>query len=146
MAKIGYNLFMKNDFKIVLRGLGLKATPGRIKLLAFLSNAKKPLSIKEIGKAIGSKTLDPATIYRTLENFKMLGLVKRVDLHQDYAYYEIVDSDHHHLVCRNCGRIEDFHGCNSEDLIRHALKQSKHFSTVNEHSLELFGLCKTCAN
>ncbi|HEX9503687.1 MAG TPA: transcriptional repressor [Patescibacteria group bacterium] len=142
-----YNsLDMSTDFKQLLRGYKLKATPGRVRLLAFLSNAKKPMSIKEISKAVGSKTLDQATVYRTLESFKALGLVKQVDFQKDHAYYEMSDSDHHHLVCKNCGRVEDFHGCNSESLIKHALKQSKHFSSVKEHSLELFGLCKVCNN
>jgi Fe2+ or Zn2+ uptake regulation protein len=136
---------MKTDFKQLLRGLGLKATTGRIQLLAFLSSTKKPKSIKEIEKAVSSNILDQATIYRTLESFKASGLVKQIFLQKDRAFYELADSDHHHLVCKNCGRIEDFIGCNSEDLIKQALKQSKLFSNVNEHSLELFGLCKVCA-
>jgi Fe2+ or Zn2+ uptake regulation protein len=136
---------MELNYKQLLRSHKLKVTPGRIKILTYLHNAKKPLSIKEISKAIGSKSMDQATIYRTLENFKTLGLVKLVNFQKDFAYYELADSDHHHLVCQNCGRVENFEGCNSESLIRQALKQSKHFSFVNEHSLELFGLCKTCA-
>lgn len=145
--QLGYNCYMKNDFKQLIHRHGIKATPGRIRLLEFLAKAPKPVSIKEIAKVVGSNTfLDQATIYRTLELFKNLGIVRQIDFQKGYAYYESADrSDHHHLVCRNCGRVEDFTGCNAEDMIKHALKQSKLFSNVEEHSLELFGLCNSCA-
>ena len=136
-----YNVFM-HDYKETLRKNGLKATSGRIKLLELLSKAKHPVSIKEIVKAIGSRLLDEATIYRSLESFKEKELIRRVDFRRGYTYYELADDDHHHLVCKNCGRIEDFEGC--QDLIKKTLKQSKYFSQINEHSLELFGLCKQC--
>jgi Fe2+ or Zn2+ uptake regulation protein len=137
---------MRDDLKQLLRSNKLKVTPGRVRLLELLIETKKPLSIKQISKAIGSRSFfDTATIYRTLETFKILGLVKQVNFQDDFAYYELVRSDHHHLVCKSCGRIEDFHGCKSGEIIKHALKQSKQFSIIDEHSLELFGLCNACA-
>ncbi len=135
----------KENYKEFLKSYGLKATPGRLLLLEHLIGFKKPMSIKEIAKAIGLKSMDQATIYRTLESFKMLGLVRQVDFHKDFAYYELADSDHHHLVCKNCGRVEDFEGCNIDTLSKSVLRKSKQFAFVDEHSLELFGLCKACA-
>jgi Fur family peroxide stress response transcriptional regulator len=135
----------KENYKIFLKGYGLKATPGRIRLLKYLADSKKPNSIKDIGKAIGTRTMDQVTIYRTLETFKTLGFVRRVDFHKDYAYYELAGKDHHHIFCENCGRIEDFEGCGSDKLIKTALRQSKQFASINDHSIELFGVCRSCA-
>src|SRR5262245_27947132 len=135
---------MINDFKSFLKRYKLKATPGRIKLLQFLTSAKYPMSIKQIGKAIGSKYLNQATIYRILEIYKTLCIVRTIDFKQDLAYYELATTDHHHIICKNCGRVEDFVGCNSPQIIKIALKQSKNFKVINEHYLELFGYCKNC--
>src|ERR1044071_9003131 len=109
------------DFKVFLQSFKLKATPHRIKMLEFLSNAKKPLTIKQIHKAIGTRSFNQATIYRILETFKLLGFVKQVDFLKDYAYYELAGGDHHHIICTNCGKIEDFRGCFSDQIIKHAL-------------------------
>jgi Fe2+ or Zn2+ uptake regulation protein len=129
--------------KEILWNENLKATPSRIRLLELFSKSKQPISMKEIIKEIGFKTIDEATIYRTLEVFKEKGLIRQIDFRKDHAYYELANSDHHHLVCNSCGRIEDFEGC--KELINRVLRRSKQFSKVSQHSLELFGLCKQCA-
>ena len=134
-----------NETKQILRSLKIKATPGRVKILQVLSSAKRPVCIKDIGKAIGLKAVDQATIYRNLEIFRNLGLAKRVDFRKEQAYYELVGPDHHHLVCTRCGLVEKFTGCNFGAISKAALKQSRRFSQINEHSLELFGLCKSCS-
>lgn len=136
---------MDNNFKELLKSKGLKATESRLALLEMLSKNHAPLSIKDIVKKIG-KVADQATVYRMLESFKAAGLVRQIDLQQDFAFYELADThDHHHIVCRICGRIEDFLGCDFKSLATKALKQSKKFSAIDQHSLEMFGTCDTCS-
>jgi Fe2+ or Zn2+ uptake regulation protein len=123
----------------------LKATDGRLKLLALLEKAKTPLSIKEIWQGLG-RHVDLATIYRNLEILKSAGLVRQVEFQHDKAYFELIDNhDHHHIVCQNCGRIEDFVGCSFDDVVDQALRKSKWFRSISEHQFELFGLCNNCA-
>lgn len=103
------------------------------------------MSVQEV--KMGTKGVDTVTVYRTLEAFKRVGLVAQVDLQLGRALYELKEgkSDHHHIVCVNCKKIEDFTGCDYRPIAQQALKQSKGFTKIINHSLELFGLCTLCA-
>ncbi len=130
-----------------LRNAGSKATPGRIALLEFLEKSKRPLSIPRIAKGLHN-TLSPVTLYRALETLAGSGIIRRVDLGHSHAHYEFVmeSGHHHHLVCTNCGAIEDIPTCDVEALGKKILKKSKTFVSIKSHSLEFFGLCAVCAH
>ena len=135
------------DLSNLLRQKGLKATAERKALLGILQQTRRPLSIPAILAQDRQGIMNQATVYRSLDVFVQAGIARRIDLKADFAYYELADpQDHHHLVCRSCGRVEDFHGCDFPRLARHALARSKNFRTIEDHSLELFGLCKACSN
>ena len=136
-----------NDLRNSLRKAGFRATRPRLLLLSFLKNVKYPLTIQEIVRGVGRTHIDQVTAYRTLEAFKKAGLVTQVDFQHGHAHYEFKNEkrDHHHLVCINCERVEDFFGCGIETLTRTVLKKTRTFAEVKNHSLELFGLCKVCA-
>jgi Fur family ferric uptake transcriptional regulator len=128
-----------------LQQSGLKVTSGRILLMSILSANHKPVSVSELVKKLGGR-IDQATVYRNLLNLEQVGLVRRVEMKDDKSYFEIMDEhDHHHIICVSCGLIEDFYGCNIDNVVDNALKKSKQFSRINEHSMELFGLCKKCS-
>ncbi len=135
-------------FRLVtsIKKAGFRATQPRLAVLSALEKAKYPLSIKEIIRRVSKTRIDQVTIYRILEAFKKAGLVAQVDFQHGRAYYELKDviHDHHHIICMGCKRIEDFVGCEYEKLVGKALKQTKGFATITEHSLELFGLCRSC--
>ena len=137
---------MKNSKNLhsLLHESNFKVTPARLSLLRLLRMAKKPLSVQEIKERVG-RTIDQATIYRTLKSFRDCGLVRQIDLHHSHSYYEMIEeNDHHHLVCTRCGRIEDFIECYIDEITKVVLKKSKAFDRISEHSLELFGICKPC--
>lgn len=130
----------------IIRRAGFRATKPRIAVLSYLRETKYPASIKEIVQAVGRKSIDQVTAYRILEAFKKVGIVTQVDFQQGRAFFELKDEhDHHHIVCTSCDKVEDFIGCEYEKLVNKALKQTSGFSKVTNHSLELFGLCNTCA-
>ena len=137
----------ENGLAEIIRKAGFRATKPRLLVLSHLQKAKYPLGIKEIIESIGRKNVDQVTIYRILDSFKKAGLVVQVDFQHGRAYYELKDAkhDHHHIVCTNCDKIEDFTGCEYEKLATKALKQTRGFAKVTNHSVELFGLCNTCA-
>jgi Fur family ferric uptake transcriptional regulator len=132
-------------FEAQLRESGHRITPGRIALLSFLSNSKKPLTASTIQKEMTHK-MDKVTLYRALEEFTKLKIITKINLQDTATYYEFLHKDHHHhhIVCEKCGKIEDIEYCEETNLQKEALRISKNFSVINSHSLEFFGLCKFC--
>lgn len=135
-----------SDHPTLLRDAGLKATPARLAVLNLLSMAKKPLSINDIKQDLKRhSSIDQATIYRIIKALEKKGLIKQVDFQHGHAHYELRTHDHHHhVVCENCGKVADISKCDTTDIEKQALKISG-FSKINDHSLELFGLCNKCA-
>lgn len=124
-----------------------RLTTGRIALLLFLSDAKKPLSATDIQKNMNQK-MDKVTLYRALENFSKSNIITKVNLKSTSTYYELIRADrhHHHIVCEQCGKIEDIENCDQMNIQKEVLSYSKSFKTVTSHSLEFFGVCKMCSN
>jgi Fe2+ or Zn2+ uptake regulation protein len=129
----------------VLRNNGYKVTQGRISILEVFSKYHIPLNAESVSGYLKNKRVDVATIYRTLKSFEEKGILRRVDLRNDSVCFEMNDSHHHHhLVCKKCGDIEDVDVCEIDRLSKIALKNSLKFKLIIDHSLEFFGVCKTC--
>lgn len=143
---------MKADelhYATLLHGVGLKSTGSRAQILSVLSRAKTPMRIKDIA-AILSKThadIDTVTIYRTMQMFSRLEMVRRVDFGEDAAYYELndIDKDYHYISCLRCKRRESIDHCFYKGNKARIKAQAPQFSTITHHSLVFFGICKKCA-
>jgi Fe2+ or Zn2+ uptake regulation protein len=131
-------------FEEILKEHGYRVTSKRIKLLSFLSSAKKPLTVSEIRLKMH---MDKVTLYRALEDFVSSHLIAKINLHDKAAYYEFIHTNHHHhhIICEICGKLEDIEHCNPILLQKEILKFSKKFKVINSHSLEFFGVCTTCS-
>ena len=129
----------------ILRKAGFRATKPRVALLTLFSTASTPLSILQSVTHLVPKKIDQVTIYRMIEAFKSAGIVREVNFQGERPRYELSDTehDHHHIVCTNCHKIEDFIGCDITKLEKRALQQS-HFAKVTGHSFDLYGLCNSC--
>lgn len=136
----------RDEIATHIREAGFRATSQRIALIAHLSTLRAPQTIQDIAHTLAD-VCDPVTVYRMIEAFKQKGIVREVNIHGERPLYELVDvgDDHHHLVCTNCRKVEDFIGCDIEQIARDALAHSRHFSSVTSHSFDLYGLCKACA-
>ncbi|MEK7187280.1 MAG: Fur family transcriptional regulator [Patescibacteria group bacterium] len=134
-----------DTFQRLLRKSGYKATTPRLAVLNILQKEKNPLSAQDIIDILKNE-MDKATVYRILKALKEKGLIRQVDLRHNHAHYEITsDTEHHHLVCTECGRVEDVHDCGVEDTHTLILRHSKHFSEIKQHALEFYGICKSCS-
>jgi Fur family ferric uptake transcriptional regulator len=132
--------------KDLLKEHKLKATPARLAILELFESAGcKALNAEEIHTRLRTKKIDLVTVYRTLTSFEERGIFNRVDLHKDSVCYELAKHHHHHIVCTACGLIEGFDACNIDQLSKKALASSSKFKAISQHSLELFGVCKSCA-
>ena len=141
------NLFpAKKPTKDIRKDHSLKATPARELVLAALARERRPQSAQEVFDALSKKNdVDLVTVYRTLASFEKAGLARRVDLRRDSVSYELKGEHHHHIVCTECGAVEDFDLCGMEALTRKVMAGSKRFRVVREHALELFGTCVSCS-
>jgi Fe2+ or Zn2+ uptake regulation protein len=138
---------MKKDFNLILKDKGFKVTKTRLDILSIFSNDCKPINAEYIYKILKNKRVNLVTTYRTLFSFEKAGILKRVDLHQESIYYELMDDHHHHhIICLRCKKVSNFDGCkaDSDSLISKALKQNKDFDSISHHSFDLFGICKKC--
>lgn len=120
-----------------LRGCGYKATPQRLAVLAAIS-AGQHQGLEEIRARCPEVGM--VTVYRTLDLFTGLGLVRRLDLGRG-PRYELAEDHHHHLVCEDCGSVTEFERC-PVDL--QSLPRVGGDFEVRAHSLEVYGRCSDC--
>jgi Fur family ferric uptake transcriptional regulator len=84
-----------------------------------------------------------ATIFRTLEVLEELGAVERLDLPSgEHAYVGCEPAHHHHVVCSGCGRTEEIQDAGLRAVVADIATRTGY--RVDEHRLEVFGLCPAC--
>src|SRR5206468_12880339 len=97
-----------------LRRKSRRMTIPRQAILNIL-RGRRPLTIKEIHNALSPGDCDLATVYRSLHLLERMGMVKRFNLGQSAARFELLgegdDGHHHHLVCTRCSDIIELEEC-----------------------------------
>lgn len=127
-----------------MASVNLRKTPARTAVNEFLLNSSSPVDVEQVIKYLRSKNLNTnkVTVYRIMDFMFENGIVNRLEFGEGKYRYELQKDDHHHLICTNCGRIEDVEDKYMEEFERE-IKQRKGF-LVKSHSLEFFGLCHLC--
>ena len=123
--------------------IGLKATLPRLKILNLFENSPvRHLTAEDVYKVLINEGMDIglATIYRVLTQFEHAGLLIRHHFESGKAVFELNQGGHHdHLVCMQCGRVEEFFDAEIE---RRQIKIAKERGfTIHEHSLHLYADC-----
>jgi Fur family ferric uptake transcriptional regulator len=84
-----------------------------------------------------------ATVFRSIDLLESVGAVERVDLQSgDHAYVACVPNHHHHVICSQCGRAAGVGDIGLGAVAREVARRTGY--RVDEHRLELFGLCPAC--
>ena len=138
-------MIMSLNFKQDNRIHGHSMTSQRRLLLELLRDAKGHIDAKELYRRASVKddSIGQATVYRSLNLFKELGLVDEMRLGKIRCYYEIKQSlEHQHLVCRGCGKVMEFQNPHFQKLIE-AVRQEHGFK-VTKAELYLEGYCPEC--
>ncbi|MDP2638070.1 MAG: Fur family transcriptional regulator [Candidatus Levybacteria bacterium] len=134
-----------HDCKDELREIDLRATPARIAVMNFLEKTEQPVDVNSVINylnANGMKT-DPATVFRMMNTLTQKGITAPIQFQEGKTRYELSSKeDHHHLICDDCGKIEDISDGVIPDLEKE-IKSKRNF-LVKRHSLEFFGLCSLC--
>ena len=129
-----------------LADAGCRITTSRRAVMQVLVNADAPLSpqgILEQAQAVHRK-LGLVTVYRTLNLLAELNLVRRIHRENGCHGYLLASPGHRHaLICQGCGRAVEFPG---EDNLRALIGRVEAGTgyRVDDHLLQLFGLCPNC--
>jgi Fur family ferric uptake transcriptional regulator len=133
-----------------LKDSGLKATLPRRKVLELFEQSKvRHLSAEDVYKSLMAEGIDIglATVYRVLTQFEQAGLLSRQHFETGKAVFELNQGGHHdHLVCLQCGRVEEFYDAEIEQ--RQSEVARKRGFELRGHSLALYADCtkQDCPN
>jgi Fur family ferric uptake transcriptional regulator len=133
-----------------LKDSGLKATLPRRKVLELFEHSKvRHLSAEDVYKSLMAEGIDIglATVYRVLTQFEQAGLLSRQHFETGKAVFELNQGGHHdHLVCLQCGRVEEFYDAEIERLQSEVAR--KRGFELRGHSLALYADCtkQDCPN
>ena len=126
-----------------LKNTGLKATVPRLTILElFQKSGQRHMSAEDVYRLVLNERVDIglATIYRVLMQFEQAGLLSRSQFESGKAVYELNEGQHHdHLVCLDCGRVEEFFDAEIERR-QQDIASAKGFE-IADHALSLYGHC-----
>ena len=136
----------KFPFEHEIRNTGLKVTEPRLKILSVFDKSKaRHLSAEDIHDTLKAKSVvvGMATIYRALANFEKAGILNKSTFDDGRAIYEINEGPHHdHIVCVDCGNVEEFVDEEIEKRQKKIANQKGY--SLKSHSLVLYGSCSEC--
>ncbi|MGO3701698.1 MAG: Fur family transcriptional regulator [Candidatus Saccharimonadales bacterium] len=130
------------NFKTILIEKGASVTKTRLALFHTLQQMNKPAKTGEIAKQTPS--VNRTSVYRTLELFAELGITTTI-VRGWTPLVELAEpfkAHHHHIVCRNCGVSQSIESETLEDVL--AVVAKRHGYTLEQHTVELTGLCSAC--
>lgn len=124
-----FNIRMTNQRYAILEYLLLKGNhPTANEIYEYLKNDFPNMSV--------------ATIYNNINFFKKAGIVTELPFADGSSRFDLTKTHHYHVICANCGKVEDFDYPNFEEAERIAEKQT-HFKVIN-HSFKVTGICLEC--
>lgn len=126
-----------------LKNAGLKSTLPRLKVLNLFEHSKeRHLSAEDVYKQLLASGDDVglATVYRVLTQFEQAGLLVRHHFESGKAVFELNSGSHHdHIVCLQCGHVEEFYDAGIESRQKKAAAERGF--TVHDHSLYIYADC-----
>jgi len=128
-----------------LQDNGYRLTQARRAVIEIVQNSARALTPVEVFDMARKKyrALGLVSVYRTLEKLEELHIIQRVHQPQGCQAFIAESSGHAHmLLCQNCGRVAFFEGDDLDTLIKSIAKKTGY--QINEHWLQLFGLCPSC--
>lgn len=129
-----------------LRRRSRRVTGPRQAILDILRRHPHPMSSKEVFAALPKGEGDLVTVYRSLHLLEEMQMVKRFDLGDGVARFELLaagdDGHHHHLVCTRCAKVVEIEECFTTEF-EEKIAAKNGFKSIT-HKLEFFGVCPRC--
>lgn len=130
-----------------LKQAGLRTTVPRLKILDIFSKSDhRHLSAEEVYRNLldEGEDIGLATVYRVLTQFETAGLLQKNMFGDNKAVFELDSGVHHdHMICTECGRVEEFHNAEIERL-QIELSNKSGFQ-LRYHEMNLYGCCAQCS-
>src|SRR5688572_23879911 len=129
----------------LLRERGLRATSQRLVMHRLLRERNRHLTAEELLAEASARLpgISLPTVYSTLELFEELGVVRRVKDGGGRLLWDTRGDDHHHLVCRRCGRVEDIDTPLDLSGARRSARRAGF--AADRAEVVVSGLCADCA-
>lgn len=131
---------------VELRARGLRISAARRLVLEALFAADAPLSAKRIATGLDGRIpqSDIASVYRNLERFESLGLVRHVHIGHGPSLYALAHANaHEYLVCERCNEVRECEP-GQLDAVRAAVRSLSGFEARFDH-FPIVGRCASCA-
>ncbi len=134
-----------SDLDLITRRLGLRGhriTGSRKRVLQALVEAPAHFTVEDVLRQ--APDVGRATVFRTMKLLQDLNIVCRVLLEDGSLHYRLsTRGHHHHLVCRDCGQVEDFSTCDVSSLLEELSRNTDY--QIEDHWLEVYGRCSSCS-
>jgi Fe2+ or Zn2+ uptake regulation protein len=144
--KTDANIPPRDDAELaeLLRERGLRATSQRVVMHRLLRDTDRHVSAEELLSEASERLpgVSLPTVYATLELFEQLGIVRRVNGGGGTLLWDTRTDTHHHMICRNCGRIEDLE--TPLDLERARRSAARSGFDPDRAEVVVSGLCARC--
>jgi Fur family ferric uptake transcriptional regulator/Fur family peroxide stress response transcriptional regulator len=138
------NRDLDQELAAALRERGQRVTSQRLVINRALREADRHLTAEEVLAAVSDQlpNVSLPTVYATLDLFGSLGIVRRVSAGGGAVLYDPRGEPHHHLVCRNCGKVEDLE--QKLDLGPALRAAERSGFAADDAELVVSGLCSDC--
>jgi Fe2+ or Zn2+ uptake regulation protein len=133
----------------MLRAVGQRYTRARRAVIDVLATSGRPMTLPEI--LAGDAQLAQSSTYRNLAELVDAGVVRRIITSDEFSHFELAEhltgDHHHHLICSNCGAVEDFTVPNEIEALIDRASESvgrRRRFRIDHHRLDLVGVCAAC--
>jgi Fur family transcriptional regulator, ferric uptake regulator len=137
-------LSIMSDLELIVQRLELRGhriTASRRRVIEALVRAPAHFTVEEVAHL--ASRVGRATVFRTMKLLQDLNVVCRVRMEDGSLHYRLsTRGHHHHLVCRTCGRVEDFSICDVSSLVDELARNTAY--QIEGHWLEVYGQCASC--
>ncbi|MBP9691226.1 transcriptional repressor [Candidatus Woesebacteria bacterium] len=136
---------MKTNHLEEIKGKGHRITQARASILELFENTDRPIEAKALHTMLTriGVQVNVTTVYREIEFLLKENIIEKVPLKDTELHYEMKGRPHHHhLMCTDCGKIEDMTLESEKNLLEEAHTLSKYH--IKRHSIAFFGKCPTC--
>lgn len=135
---------MEKNITELLRGNGFKVTPQRLAVYEVLANTKEHPNAEMIFSSLQATypTMSLATVYKTIDILHAIGLVQVLNAGEDSFRYDADVSDHAHVRCIECGRVDDVYDLDAAKVSRE-IEAGTRYRLVGQQ-FYFYGLCPEC--
>ena len=132
------------NLTLLFKEKNLKLTPQRYAIYKYLKSTKSHPSAEMIYDNLKANypTMSRATIYKTLKTLIELGVVIELNVGEDNFRYDANTSQHPHIICLSCGRVDDIENADFNFLDDEAKKYTDY--KIDTHQLYFYGICPEC--